>query len=113
MAQTDKDWNPISAYVLRNLSKREYVLGQTIVSYAGRWREYFSFGKLLLMCLCWLPNNSLGMVDPTRKMRRGLWAGDRFDMMKAENVHVRPRNVPGVQMEGSWENVSAEVINEY
>ncbi|KAF8997396.1 hypothetical protein BDQ17DRAFT_1363291 [Cyathus striatus] len=80
----ERDTEDISPYVLRNMSKKMYVRGDG---------AKFSDGKTLLgHCLfsriCWSSDPSSSMSHPfdAPEITRGLWAGDRFDVVLFEDV---------------------------
>lgn len=98
-------------FVLRNLSKLEYVRGAALANCGKRWPNELNFGRVLLMRVSWSSDSSVAMIDPTKNMHRGPWAGDRFDVVKVENMHIIPDHVAGVS-DGPWRDVSEDLLCE-
>ncbi|KAF9012039.1 hypothetical protein BDQ17DRAFT_1420433 [Cyathus striatus] len=78
----NKDFD-YSKYILRNLSKKEYIRGDNPPrSIAKLFRN--SFGQTLFSRICWSDSRSAAIVHPSGvpAINRGKWAGDRFDITR-------------------------------
>ncbi|KAF8997407.1 hypothetical protein BDQ17DRAFT_1429088 [Cyathus striatus] len=91
-----------SGYVLRNLSKKEYIRGDN----APRQLEGgSSIGHALFACICWsepLLGPEYMIIEGLPDISRGMWAGDRFDVVLYEDV------MKALEFDG-WKDVSDEV----
>jgi hypothetical protein len=78
-------------WVLRNLSKREYVridgVGTALDKIFGPVvaRGYPGLGPAVLSRICWSSDSS-GSKHLCRGITRGVWAGDRFDIQPIDTV---------------------------
>lgn len=107
---------PEEPVVLRNLSRHEYVgegavheLDNAAGDYVWKDELYafnkrlgaarLSFGTIVALHICWSSDHFVSMRSEGG-IRRGKWAGDRFDITPADLV----------QDAGVWKDVSGEVI---
>lgn len=112
----------VRVLVLRNLSRRLFVLG-TAVDSLNRDLVLgpdvdedtvvydLCFGDVVLVRICWSSYNQIHMQDDTDKIHRGVWAGDRFDIVHA-GVFERERDAEAMQGLPPWLDVSDEVLAE-
>ncbi|KAF8989228.1 hypothetical protein BDQ17DRAFT_1414451 [Cyathus striatus] len=91
-----------SDYVLRNLSKKEYIRGGTSRDFKNGLP---SLGQALFTWICWSSDptvNGLYVPDDVPDLTRGTWAGDRLDFVLLEDIEK------DLEM-GGWMDVSEEV----
>ncbi|KAI7023527.1 hypothetical protein KC362_g12630 [Hortaea werneckii] len=71
-----------SSYVLRNLTKRLFVRDSALAHRSSRYR--YSLGEALCTRVLWTadPSGTMGLAC------RGKWAGDRFDIVRGEEIGV-------------------------
>ncbi|KAF9012042.1 hypothetical protein BDQ17DRAFT_1504455 [Cyathus striatus] len=76
-----------SKYILRNLSKKEYIRGDNPPRHITKWCRN-SFGRILFSRICWSEDPSAAILHPSGvpAINRGKWAGDRFDVILRESV---------------------------
>ncbi|KAF8990754.1 hypothetical protein BDQ17DRAFT_1433542 [Cyathus striatus] len=94
----DEDWHV--KYVLRNLSKKVYIRGDG----AAKGSDGQSlFGQMLLFYICWSSDPHAMICQRTNSpdILRGLWAGDRFDLVLFDNVKQ--------ELDKKWKDVTKEV----
>ncbi|KAG5642241.1 hypothetical protein DXG03_003365 [Asterophora parasitica] len=99
------------AYVLRNLTSKEFIRGD---AFRYIWRDpkhafglSVSFNHALIIRIAWSSDPSLSIVCNDRiKIHRGKWAGHRFDISGIESVRNEEGAVDG------WKDVSQGVLNE-
>ncbi len=88
-------------HVLRNLSKKVYVCQDALALKSDDGCAplyYISFGSLVLARIAWSSDDSgMGIADDA-DLHRGVWAGDRFDIV----------NLATVEHDDGWTDVSAE-----
>ncbi|KAF9027733.1 hypothetical protein BDZ89DRAFT_1066648 [Hymenopellis radicata] len=75
--------------ILRNLSKKVYVRQDALAlkSEDGASVYYMSFGSLVLARIAWSNDPSMAMAYASdHDMHRGVWAGDRFDIVFADVI---------------------------
>ncbi|KAJ7510682.1 hypothetical protein B0H11DRAFT_1700958, partial [Mycena galericulata] len=98
--------------VLRNLSRHMYVTDYALVEFkknttiagiAPVW-----LGHLALIRICWSSDPSASMADEI-DISRGIWAGDRFDIITVDEFIDELQNSPEPV---TWTDVSEEVIKE-
>ncbi|KAF8989233.1 hypothetical protein BDQ17DRAFT_478574 [Cyathus striatus] len=94
-----RDYSP---YILRNLSKKAYVRG-----FNPPWcvRGKCTFGQTLFARICWSSDPSTNMAHYPKdvpEITRGLWAGDRFDIVPLQEVDAV------LEIDG-WEDVTEEL----
>ncbi|KAF8991547.1 hypothetical protein BDQ17DRAFT_1433038 [Cyathus striatus] len=87
-----------SKYMLRNLSKKEYIredgTPEVLVGMS-------SLGQALFARICWSSDGmptSMPIPKEISSIRRGAWAGDRFDVVLYEDV------MQNLELEG-WETL--------
>ncbi|KAL1746819.1 hypothetical protein HDZ31DRAFT_33386 [Schizophyllum fasciatum] len=106
---------PDDVLVLRNLSKRVYVSGKAVAAFNARMgKKYECYGSMAclgsaaLVRICWSSSSSTN--TPYRgPLHRGVWAGDRFDIVSEEMFeHERGDDQPQ-----PWADVSKEVLAEF
>ncbi|TRM65171.1 hypothetical protein BD626DRAFT_628409 [Schizophyllum amplum] len=100
--------------VLRNLSRNEYVRSQAMLDLhktvtpanPADWLPYL--GDAVMARICWAssPETSLNYEGPIQ-VHRGVWAGDRFDIVP-EEFFEKERQAA----EQPWTDVSVEVASE-
>ncbi|KAG5641808.1 hypothetical protein DXG03_004150 [Asterophora parasitica] len=99
------------AYVLRNLTSKEFIRGDAIRDIWNkpkyRFMRNIRFNHALIIRITWSSDSSLAMgyTGPI-ELHRGKWSGHRFDLSDINSV----RNEEGV-IDG-WKDVSQEVLNE-
>ncbi|KAJ7062217.1 hypothetical protein C8F01DRAFT_126922 [Mycena amicta] len=110
--------------VLRNFSKHEYVRQQAILDLHARYAdselrvamERISFAEVLFprICLSSDPGMSLNYLrdrdTDALGLHRGSWAGDRFDVLLAEEGEVWLNDLNGAKDGLPWTDVSDEVL---
>ncbi|KAG5641810.1 hypothetical protein DXG03_004152 [Asterophora parasitica] len=97
------------AYVLRNLTSKEFIRGDAIRDLWKKYRfmRHTRFNHVLIIRITWSSDPSLSFeYEGPIQIHRGKWAGHRFDLSEVTSV----RNEEGV-LEG-WKDVSWEVLNE-
>ncbi|KAF9464921.1 hypothetical protein BDZ94DRAFT_452456 [Collybia nuda] len=105
-------------YVLRNLTKREYVRADEVILHRdeidgpslGRSAVGHrpGLGEVLLSRISWSTDSTANMSydEEGDGITRGVWAGDRFDIQPIESITSDSGHVRG------WKNVSKEVAEE-
>ena len=93
-------------YVLRNLSKHEYVRGNALVELGGSttksqqpFIQPVGFGELIALRTQWTDDPS-GTMGPMK----GDWAGDRFDIVLLKTLERERKD-------GTWKDVSKDEVN--
>ncbi|KZP16694.1 hypothetical protein FIBSPDRAFT_934453 [Athelia psychrophila] len=125
-AAAPRGWHGLdlnTTYVLRNLTKHEYVLEGVVCRYEMSTRGYFGqvgLGEVLLARISWSSDPSVSMFyndlfyeknkaeeDRTKHegIHRGVWAGDRFDIIPIDEME----HLDGF---AEWKDVSDEVDKE-
>ena len=91
--------------VLRNLSKRVFVRSDTLNEIMIGRPENRGLGSVLVAHICWSTNPNT--ATPYEDLHRGIWAGDRFDIvpLKDFDLHAEETGGPG------WEDVTASVAS--
>ena len=98
-------------WILRNLSKHEYVREEAIKVASmermsnNRSSKEIGLGQVVLSRICWSTDNSCAMSYYKKDIHRGVWAGDRFDITTINQVVVGDS---GKQ----WTDVSDKVAKE-
>ncbi|KAF8993391.1 hypothetical protein BDQ17DRAFT_149893 [Cyathus striatus] len=97
---TKEDYTP---YVLRNVSKKLYVRGDGAKDSDGDTL----LGYCLFSRICWSQDSSSSMRVPYNlpSITRGLWAGDRFDVVLHEDVN-------DVLESDGWKDVTKQMKRE-
>ncbi|KAF9012037.1 hypothetical protein BDQ17DRAFT_1420431 [Cyathus striatus] len=92
-----------SNYILRNLSKKEYIRGDNPPWPITDWYRN-SFGQTLFSRICWSNDPFANILHPkgVPNITRGMWAGDRFDVILRETVKDELEN-------DGWNDVTSEV----
>ncbi|KDQ20995.1 hypothetical protein BOTBODRAFT_169670 [Botryobasidium botryosum FD-172 SS1] len=98
-----------SSHVLCNISKHEYVrqdvskdivaLPDTHTFFSGELKD---FGPVITSRICWSSDGSVSMYYEGG-IHRGVWAGDRFDIVSQEEMARRTQSDKG------WKDVTEEV----
>jgi len=88
--------------VLRNLSRLQYVRESVLLDLTSRYPKV-GFGEVILSRICLSSIDSTNMACP--RMYRGVWAGDRFDIVDAKWLEE-------LGEDASWNDVSEEVLDE-
>ena len=97
-------------WVLRNLSKHEYVREEAIkvnsMERVGNSRTIgeIGLGQVVLSRICWSTDDSCAMRYD-EDIHRGVWAGNRFDITMIDQVTL-------VDEGKEWKDVSNEVAEE-
>ena len=98
-------------WILRNLSKYEYVREEAIKVAGGkgmsdnRSSKEVGLGQVVLSRICWSTDDSCAMSYYDEDIHRGVWAGDRFDITTIDQIGVKDG-------EKQWTDVSDEVAKE-
>ncbi|KAJ6488968.1 hypothetical protein C8R45DRAFT_993295, partial [Mycena sanguinolenta] len=101
---------PAQPAVLRNLSRHQYIRESALIAWkkeSGIARaEDVGFGEIVLSRICFSTNGSVNMVWDGN-IHRGVWAGDRFDIVASDWLE-------GLEGEdaATWTDVSADVLKE-
>lgn len=106
---SQKHANP---WILRNLTKREYLSTIGIARFESDVNGPFirgpvTFGECLIMKTCWSADPSVSMRNHGN-LHRGDWAGDRFDIVPMERFERDRRSNPSLK----WKDVSTEIRKE-
>ena len=99
--------NPLSSsYVLRNLTKRLFVRDSVLGRRSSRYR--YSLGEALCTRVLWTadPSGTMGLGC------RGKWAGDRFDIVRGEEIGVLRGDDEGIEEEHYSYNLFAYTQDE-
>ncbi|KAJ7652602.1 hypothetical protein B0H17DRAFT_1214917 [Mycena rosella] len=91
--------------VLRNLSRRQFVRESALVDLkAGELEELknVGFSEVVLSRICFSSDSSVSM-SYDGGIHRGVWAGDRFDIVGSEWLQ-------GLEDDASWTDVSDEQV---
>ncbi|KAI0058873.1 hypothetical protein BV25DRAFT_1829623 [Artomyces pyxidatus] len=103
-------WAADSAWVLCNLSKREFVLAEDIAKLTKRAAQGpfspggVSLGTALLSRICWSSHGSTAM-SYEGNIHRGVWAGDRFQITTTDRLER-------LKEAGPWTDVGQSVVQE-
>ncbi|KAF9464920.1 hypothetical protein BDZ94DRAFT_1255563 [Collybia nuda] len=99
-------------YILRNLTKREYVRHDAIMIYRDEFEGPYlinsvrgdrpGLGEVLLSRICWSSSTSASMMYDYEGIgiTRGAWSGDRFDIQMIDII----------EDSANWKDVSKEVV---
>ena len=97
-------------WVLRNLSKREYVRSNGIPDHDAdgvlAYKQDIGLdgnpglSRVLLSRICWSSDPSCSMHEGPLQLHRGPWAGDRFDVRVLDDV------IESMKDEGKWVDVT-------
>ncbi len=90
------EFYPSDQWIFRNLTTREYVRHNAIVS--------MGIGNVILSRVCWSTSSSVSMANGGN-IHRGIWAGHRFD------ITTLARHREGTK-EDEWRDISEEVAKE-
>ncbi len=102
---TTRENLPDQVWILRNLSKHEYVRADAIASLSpehtsqGPFLEPVGFGQAIMTQVQWTSDGS-GTIGPLK----GRWAGDRFDITTLDTT------ISTCEDENKWEDVSSRVL---
>ncbi|KAJ7776763.1 hypothetical protein DFH07DRAFT_876915 [Mycena maculata] len=98
--------------VLRNLSRHQYVRESALIA----WREgaqakvketkNVGFGEIVLSRIC-LSTDPSASMSYDGDIHRGVWAGDRFDLVSSETEWLE-----GLGEDSGWTDVSDKVLEE-
>lgn len=97
-----------SAWILRNLSKNEYISAGAVdaanMAYQpeGSSATVFGFASIMMFFICWSKDTWLDVGSPEFE-HRGRWAGDRFDI-----VHTAQHDAEAIEQD-SWTDVTEEI----
>ncbi|MCJ1359359.1 MAG: hypothetical protein MMC33_009361 [Icmadophila ericetorum] len=101
----ENDW------ILRNLTKKEYVRKAALEAPSEAYRTNGSidldYTSLLLFRTCWAEQTWMGM-GYAGDFHRGKWAGDRFDFVKLDHHHAET----GGKNSADWKDVTVEASRE-
>ncbi|KAJ7196022.1 hypothetical protein GGX14DRAFT_473966 [Mycena pura] len=86
--------------VLRNFTRQQYVRESAILDLQNEY-DHIGFGEVVLSRICLSSDPSTNMAGD---IHRGVWAGDRFDVVSAEWLVT--------DAAGGWTDVSNEVLKE-
>ncbi|TRM65176.1 hypothetical protein BD626DRAFT_628414 [Schizophyllum amplum] len=111
-----------SILVLRNLSRRLYIPGTAVVRFnqehgPGRFDtkrdqvRKICLGDAVLARICWCYDGSGAMNYNGLDMHRGVWAGDRFDIVYARDFESE-REAEVAAGCSPWRDVAEEVLAE-
>ncbi|KAJ7110902.1 hypothetical protein C8R44DRAFT_883365 [Mycena epipterygia] len=95
---------------LRNLTKREYVRNTALLDLQAVYAdthvdmEDLGFGQVVVVRVCCSADQCVGMAYDGG-IHRGVWAGDRFDVVGAEWLEAR-------ETDATWTDVSEAVMSE-
>ncbi|KII95837.1 hypothetical protein PLICRDRAFT_693972 [Plicaturopsis crispa FD-325 SS-3] len=110
---------PVGAWVLRNLTKRVYVLAARLKTPWDREQglpddevdlgssDAGAFlGNVILSRVCWSSDPSCSLhEEDSKRIYRGVWAGDRFDIVTLAALD----SLPDAEL---WEDISEEIREE-
>ncbi|KAJ7645102.1 hypothetical protein DFH06DRAFT_1083361 [Mycena polygramma] len=88
--------------ILRNLSRLQYVRELVLLGLSNKYPKV-GFGEVLLTRICLSSSDSTAMAY--EGLHRGVWAGDRFDIVPAEWLEA-------LGEDPSWTDVSEEIAEE-
>ncbi|KAJ7670589.1 hypothetical protein DFH06DRAFT_1083347 [Mycena polygramma] len=89
--------------ILRNLTRLQYVRELVLLELSNEYPKV-GFGEVVLSRICLSSDPSISMAYEGA-LHRGVWAGDRFDIVPAEWLEE-------LGEDPSWTDVSAEVVEE-
>ncbi|KAJ6572448.1 hypothetical protein DFH09DRAFT_982187 [Mycena vulgaris] len=107
----DDAWRDERApYALRNLSRKVYVTETDLRALLGPYRARTTgLGELLMSRICWSSTGAWRVPHPG--IHRGVWAGDRFDVVPETWALELKEHEDG---EGAtWADAAGEVVAEY
>ncbi|KAJ7776787.1 hypothetical protein DFH07DRAFT_911667 [Mycena maculata] len=103
---------PTQLSVLRNLSRHQYVRESALIAWREgaqaeiKGTENVGFGEIVFSRICLSSDPSVSM-SYDGDIHRGVWAGDRFDLVSSETEWLE-----GLGEDSGWTDVSDEVLKE-
>lgn len=91
---------PPGEMILRNLTKRLYVMSDALNIDDGAW----GLGKAIMCHICWSSDDSASM-SYDGSITRGIWAGDKFDIVPLESLGGTIESLD----KAGWKDVTSEV----
>ncbi|KAJ7205179.1 hypothetical protein GGX14DRAFT_397725 [Mycena pura] len=105
---------PPTLCILRNLSRRQYVRESALFDLRDKYKgtnvemDKVALGEVVLCRTCFSSSASTALrYEGDIEVHRGVWAGDRFDIVSAEWLKELESNVAG-----DWTDVSSEALKE-
>ncbi|KZV84190.1 hypothetical protein EXIGLDRAFT_842415 [Exidia glandulosa HHB12029] len=108
----DTDAYRLEDMVLRNLTTKEYVRGESFAqsladAEAENWFIDWDIGDILALRICWSSDSSAAL-SYDRGITRGQWAGHRFDIVSKDAL---PHDADGNVLP-EWTDVSDEIMDD-
>lgn len=103
-ASAERAAHAAAPFVLRNRSRRTYVLGSTLAERGELRGVPLSFAHVVLARACWSKRAPDGVCRLSGAMHRGVWAGDAFDVIREEEW--------GREQRLGWADVSWDAVEE-
>ena len=72
--------------VLRNVSKGVYVRGDAVFDLHKKIGSRITFDQVLLSQICWSSDDSCAMECDWKRLTRGPWAGDKFEIVRVDLI---------------------------
>ncbi|KAJ6514215.1 hypothetical protein C8R47DRAFT_1206591 [Mycena vitilis] len=95
---------PAVVRVLRNLSHRQYIRESALADLTAEYPK-IGLGEVLLSRICLSSEDDVRNLTYDGGIHRGVWAGDRFDIVAAEWLEE-------LGDDSSWTDISEEVVKE-
>lgn len=100
---------PEPIMILRNLTKRQYIRSDMFAVTGND--SVWGFGRAILSRICWSTDSSTSMRYEG-KIHRGVWAGDRFDIIRMCEFTNEFGKTRKELVSAGWEDVTSDVREE-